>query len=119
MSGLATILILLQQAPDVAREASRAVARQECAATDKDEIVICGNRGRSPYRLPEPPPHFDPFGDMPSVMAEREAWADAGDSGIQSCSPVGPGGWTGCMVKEWKRQRDQTQWGKNIPSKRW
>jgi hypothetical protein len=119
MSGLATILILLQHAPDVAGEASRAVARQECEATDKDEIVVCGNRGRSPYRHPEPPPRFDPFGDMPSVMRERTSWIEEGDTGTQSCGPVGPGGWTGCMVKGWKVMRDQTQWGKNVPSKRW
>ncbi len=119
MIELATAFFLLQQGPDIAREASREVARQECAATNKDEVVVCGQRGRSPYRLPEPPPHFDPFGDAPSVMAERQSWASEGDTGTQSCSAVGPGGWTGCMVKGWKQQRDQTQWGKNIPSKRY
>ena len=52
-------------------------------------------------------------------MRERQAWAEEGDSGIGSCSAVGPGGWTGCAVQAWKRERDQTQWGKNVPTRRW
>jgi hypothetical protein len=111
-------LVLLQAMPDVGRAASEEVARQECKSIDKDEVLVCGQRGRSPFRLPERK-NFDPDGDMPSVMRERTAWIEEGDTGTQSCGPVGPGGWTGCMVKEWKRQRDQTQWGKNVPGKRW
>lgn len=110
--------LLLFQAADVAGAASAEVARQECKSVDKDEVLVCGRRGRSPYRLPEREA-FDPDGDMPSVMRERTAWIEEGDVGTQSCGPVGPGGWTGCMVKQWKRQRDQTQWGKNRPARRW
>ena len=62
---------------------------------------------------------FDPAGDVKSVMNERVGWAAEGDAGTQSCSAVGPGGWTGCMVKGWKVERDQTQWGKNGSAKRW
>ena len=80
--------------------------------------MVCAKRGRSPFRLPERK-QFDPSGEMMSVMRERNSWAEEGDVGTQSCGPVGPGGWTGCMVKDWKRQRDQTQWGKNIPTRRW
>lgn len=107
-------LLLLQAAPDIAGLASRDVARQECKLADKDEVLVCGRRGRSPYRLPERKA-FDPAGDTDSVMRERTRWIEEGDTGTQSCGPVGPGGWTGCMVKEWKAERDQTQWGKNVP----
>ena len=112
-------LMLWQAGPDVAGEARREIARQECKAVDPDEVVICGQRGRSPYRLPEPPARFDPSGQDPSVYRERLQWIEDGDTGVQSCGPVGPGGWTGCMVKGWKQQWDQTQWGKNVPSKRY
>ncbi len=112
-------LLLLQAGPDVAGAASREVARQECKAIDREEIVVCGQRGRSPYRLPEAAPRFDPSGQDPSVMRERMSWIEEGDSGIQSCGPVGPGGWTGCLVKGWKERREQTAWGKNVPKKRY
>ena len=112
-------LFLLQAAvPDIGTAMSAEVARQECKSLKPDEVVVCARRGRSPYRLPERKT-FDPSGDTPSVMRERMAWAEEGDSGTGSCSAIGPGGWTGCMVKDWKRQRDQTQWGKNVPTKRW
>ena len=115
----AVAALLLQAGPDVGAEASREVSRQECKAADENEVVICGQRGRSPFRLPEPPRGFDPAGDMPSVMRERMSWVQEGDSGIQSCGPVGPGGWTGCLVKKWKEEREQTAWGSNVKSKRY
>ena len=41
------------------------------------------------------------------------------EAGIQSCGPVGPGGWTGCMVRERSRQLEQSQWGKSRPTRKW
>ena len=107
--------------PDLPTEARREVARGECETVDKDEIIVCADRNRrSPFRLPDTSNDpFDPFGETKSVMNERVGWAAEGDTGTQSCSAVGPGGWTGCMVKGWKQQRDQTQWKKNIPTRRW
>ena len=45
------------------------------------------------------------------------AWGEGGETGTGSCGPVGPGGWTGCLVREWDRQNAQTQYGKNRPKK--
>ena len=112
-------LLLVQAVPEIGAAMNAEVARQECRSLDPEEVLVCARRGRSPYRLPEPKQVFDPSGDMPSVMRERVAWAEEGDTGTGSCGPVGPGGWTGCMVKGWKRERDQTQWGKNVPTKGW
>lgn len=113
------MLLMAQVAPDVAGAASAEVARQECKAQDRDEVLVCGRRGRSPYRLPPPPDQFDPAGEMDSVMAERLAPTWEGETGTQSCGPVGPGGLTGCKVREWRKDRAQTAWGKNVPTKRW
>lgn len=117
----ALLLFALMVAPDLPAEASREVAIGECKAVDRDEILVCGSRKRDErFRLPDRSKlPFDPGGEMKSVMNERVGWAAEGDSGTQSCSAVGPGGWTGCMVKGWKVERDQTQWGKNAPSRRW
>ena len=118
---VALVFFALALATDLSAEASREVARGECKAVDRDEIIVCGNRGRDErFRLPDTAKDpFDPFGDVKSVMNERVGWAAEGDTGTQSCSVVGLGGWTGCVVKGWKQERDQTQWKKNIPTKRW
>lgn len=116
-----SLLFALMLAPDLPAEASREVAVGECKAVDRDEVIVCGNRKRDErFRLPDGSKlPFDPAGDVESVMNERVGWAAEGDAGTQSCSAVGPGGWTGCMVKSWKVERDQYQWGKNVPTKRW
>ena len=117
----ASFLLAMMLAPNLPAEASREVAVGECKPVDPDEIIVCGSRKRDErYRLPDrSDAPFDPAGDMKSVMNERVGWAAEGDSGTQSCSAVGPGGWTGCMVKRWKQERDQNQWKDNIPTKRW
>src|SRR3989337_1475649 len=91
---------------DYGQEVGDAVAIAECRKPSSDnEIIVCGRRQRHRYAVTDPEAPFDPSGDTPSVMRERMSWIEEGDTGTQSCSPVGPGGWTGCMVKEWKRQR--------------
>lgn len=115
----ASLILALMLAPNLPAEASREVAIGECKLVDPDVIIICGSRKRDErFRLPDRNGPFDPKGDMKSVMNERVGWAAEGDVGINSCSAVGPGGWTGCMVKGWNRERDQNQWKKNIPSRR-
>ena len=114
------LLMLLLPPPAYDREIAREVVRQECRRTAADEdIVVCGRRRQDErYRLPGRDAPFDPSGETESVMRERSRWAEGGEAGIQSCGPVGPGGWTGCMVRNWAREREQYQWGKNIPGSR-
>ena len=114
-------LLVATDAMPIGPAVSDAIDAGECSRRPgKDEIVVCGNRHHdSPFRLPDRDGPFDPAGDTKSVMNERVGWAAEGDVGTQSCSAVGVGGWTGCMVKGWKESRDQTQWGKNVPTRRW
>lgn len=58
-----------------------------------DEIVVCGRSRDDPeyYRITDPNAPFDPEGQRESVARERSRWVEDGDTGIQSCSPVGPG----------------------------
>jgi hypothetical protein len=113
------LLLALGGAPDIAAEATREVSRQECRALDPNEIIVCGRRKPDErYRLPDRNGPFDPSGDVESVMRERERWAEGGETGTNSCGPVGPGGWTGCMVQQWKRDNQQSQWGTNDPKRR-
>lgn len=113
------LLLILAAEPDLSAAATREVARQNCDPVDGEEILVCGRRRQSErYRMPDRDGPFDPAGEMPSVMRERISWAEEGDTGVQSCGAVGPASWTGCKVREWKREREQSQWGKNVP-KRW
>lgn len=74
---MSAFLLALLLAPDIPAEASREVARGECRAVDKDEIIVCGNRRRDErFRLPDTSnAPFNPFGESKSVMNERVGWA--------------------------------------------
>jgi len=68
-----------------------------CPRSTDDEIVVCARKPETErYRIPE---RLRQGGSLQS----RQAWAarakqfeTVGRTGINSCSPVGPGGWTGC-----------------------
>jgi len=70
-----------------------------CPKSSSGEIVVCARRpDNDRYRIPER------FRQPDELTGDHEAWAYraeqlemVGASGIQSCSPVGPGGATGCM----------------------
>ena len=79
---------------------------RNCRNNQTGEIVVCGSQ-RSPYRLPPPSPRFDPDAGVNSVSRERNGLLEAGDSGIGSCSTVGPGGSSGCTMQSFRRSREQ------------
>lgn len=111
------VTLLLAAEPSLQAEVKRAVDAQTCAtpgAGAADDVVVCGRRKRDErYRLPTRNAPFDPDGDVMSVAREHMAWGEAGAAGTGSCGPVGPGGWTGCLVRQWERDNAQTQYGKN------
>jgi hypothetical protein len=73
-----------------------------------EEIVVCGRRDEAePYRLPIRPDGFDKNGHIPSVSRERHRLYEVGDTGLYSCSNVGPGGYTGCAFKDFKAKVEQ------------
>jgi hypothetical protein len=69
-----------------------------CPRSTNDEVVVCARKPESErYRIPE---RYRQSGPRQS----REAWASkaksfeyVGRTGIQSCSAVGPAGYTGCL----------------------
>lgn len=69
-----------------------------CPRSTDDEVVVCSRVPESyRYRMPEA---YRPGGSY----QQRQAWANkakslerVGRTGIQSCSPVGPAGYTGCL----------------------
>ena len=79
-----------------------------CPRSTDDQVVVCARRPESErYRLPQ---RYRPSG----TRQQTEAWANkakvletVGDTGINSCSPVGPGGHTGCLVQVIRQAREQ------------
>ena len=84
----------------------------ECRApAAKDEVLVCGRRdARKRYQVTDPRAPFDPAGNVESVPRERARWVEELETGIGSCSPVGPEGFTGCTLKQFKHQRQQEGW---------
>ena len=82
-----------------------------CPRSTDDEIVVCARKPETErYRIPE---RLRQGGSLQS----RQAWAArakqfevVGRSGINSCSPLGPGGWTGCteqLIKQTFNDREE------------
>lgn len=85
-----------------------------CPRSTDDEVVVCARKPESErYRIPE---RLRSSGDL----AKRQAWANRaiafetyGKTGINSCSPVGPAGFTGCQQqlidRAFKERREQVE----------
>ena len=89
-----------------------------CPRSTDDQVVVCARRPEADrYRIPEKL-------RQSGTRQQTEAWAKkarvletVGSTGINSCSPVGPGGYTGCLtqvIREAREQRQQTN-SDNIP----
>ena len=71
-----------------------------CPRSTDDEVVVCARKPETErYRIPE---RFRSSGPRQT----REAWSNkaraletVGATGINSCSPVGPAGFTGCLAQ--------------------
>lgn len=107
--------LLAAPAPALAQRANVAeiivYGNDPCPRSTDDQVVVCARRPEAErYRLP---PKYRPDG----TPQETESWANksqvletVGDTGINSCSAVGPGGFTGCeiqVIKQAKQQRRQ------------
>lgn len=96
-----------------------------CPPSTADEIIVCARKPEGDrYRIPEN------LRDNPNAAA-NQAWTNratelqyVGRSGIGSCSPVGPGGATGCFeelvrqAKADRQTRDSVNWNRLIEEAR-
>ncbi|QIK96688.1 hypothetical protein G7076_09810 [Sphingomonas sp. HDW15A] len=90
-----------------------------CPRSTDDEIVVCARKPESErFRIPE---KLREGGSLQS----RQAWAvrartfeTVGRTGIMSCSPVGPAGYTGCadqLIKQAFEERREQVEGETTP----
>jgi hypothetical protein len=83
-----------------------------------EEIVVCARKPETErYRIPQA------LRNEPSTDAASQSWANKADSlqyvgrtGIQSCSTVGPGGFTGCFAQMLAAARAERRQGKTTPA---
>jgi len=87
-----------------------------CPRSTDDQVVVCARKPESErFRIPE---RYRQSGSRQS----RESWANKatafetyGRTGINSCSPVGPAGFTGCtqelINQAFKERREEAQGG--------
>ena len=82
---------------------------EPCPVATGDEIVICARRpDNERYRIPEP--LRDEAVDDPegvSWAARAQSLERVGETGIQSCSTVGPAGHTGCLMELIRAARNE------------
>jgi hypothetical protein len=84
------------------------------------DIVICGRRGAGErYRIPQEL-RDDATADDPestSWAAQATSLEYVGRTGIQSCSTVGPGGFTGCWAELMRAARNEQRTSDGEPGR--
>lgn len=114
---IAAAAALLPAAPALAQKSGVSeiivYGKDPCPRSTDDSVVVCARKPESErFRIPE---KLRQGGSYQS----RQAWANRatqietwGRTGINSCSPVGPAGFTGCteqMIKQaFKERREDT-----------
>lgn len=69
-----------------------------CPRSTDSEVVVCARKPESErYRIPERYRESGPRQTRESWANRAKSFEYVGRTGIQSCSAVGPGGYTGCL----------------------
>ena len=101
MAGSAVALPTPAAAQGTGRLEVTVYGNDPCPRSTESQIVVCNHAPESQrYRLPS---SQNPQG----TRQQRQSWAkksqqlmSVGNTGTMQCSPVGPGGHTGCLTKE-------------------
>ena len=109
VAGLAAAPALAQTAANDRVNEIIVFGNDPCPRSTDDEVVVCKRVGEEErFRIPE---RLREGG----TLQERTAWAKkvrsierVGRTGPQSCSPVGPAGYTGCMEQMIRDAREES-----------
>ncbi len=98
-----------QSAPNVAEII--VYGNDPCPRSTDDQVVVCARRPEAErYRIPPKMRTSGTPQEMESWARKAQTLQTVGQTGINSCSPVGPAGYTGCLtrvIQEAKGQRKQ------------
>jgi hypothetical protein len=79
-----------------------------CPRSTDDSVVVCARRPESErYRIPEKYRPSGPPQASQSWANKAKALETVGNTGTFSCSPVGPGGYTGCLTQVIRQAREE------------
>ena len=87
-----------------------------CPRSTDDQVVVCARKPESErYRIPERYRQAGPRQTRESWANKAIAFETYGRTGINSCSPVGPAGFTGCtqelINQAFKERREEAAGG--------
>ena len=112
LAGFALAPAQAQDSSDTGRRIAEIIVygNDPCPRSTDDQVVVCARKPESErYRIPER------LRSTGSPQA-REAWANkaraletVGATGTNSCSPVGPGGFTGCLTRVIREARQESR----------
>jgi hypothetical protein len=81
---------------------------EPCPRSTDDQIVVCRREDeKMRYRMPEAYRPNGTFQQKQSWAKQAESVKRAGRTGIGSCSPVGPAGYTGCLTQQIEKSRGE------------
>jgi len=81
-----------------------------CPRSTDDAIVVCARKPESErYRIPERYRQSGPVQSRQSWSQKAKSFEYVGRTGIQSCSAVGPGGYTGCLQNMIDRAKSEAR----------
>ncbi len=81
-----------------------------CPRSTDDAIVVCARKPESErYRIPERYRESGPIQTRQSWAQKARSFEYVGRTGIQSCSAVGPGGYTGCLQNMIDRAKSEAR----------
>ena len=90
-----------------------------CPRSTDDEVVVCARKPESErFRIPERYRQAGPRQTRESWANKALAFETYGRTGINSCSPVGPAGFTGCtqqLINQAFKERKEQQEGNIVP----
>ena len=79
-----------------------------CPRSTDDEVVVCARKPESErYRIPERLRGSGPRQSREAWASKAKALETVGATGPNTCSPVGPGGFTGCLAQVIQQARDE------------
>ncbi len=93
----------LPEAPAFAQDNTRIAevivyGNDPCPRSSDSEVVVCARKPEADrYRIPERYRQEGPRQSRESWARRAKSFEYVGRTGIQSCSAVGPGGYTGCL----------------------